>query len=68
MSARMDRFVSGLSQINGMKAKMIARRLPRAVATCPWCGEKDALRLTVALNVNNHMCASCRSCGEGFME
>lgn len=68
ISARMDRLMTALPKLNEMKRKMIANGLASAVATCPWCDDKDALRVGVALGVNNHMRAACRSCGEGFME
>ena len=68
MSDSMDRFVKGLSALNKMKAKMIANRLPSAVATCPYCGKKDAMRVSVALGVNNHMRARCSACDMGFIE
>ncbi|WP_375553347.1 hypothetical protein [Roseovarius mucosus] len=68
MTARMDRLVKALPEINKMKAKMVKNGLASAVATCPWCGVKDALRASVAIGVNNHMRASCTACGEGFME
>ena len=68
MSAHMDRFVSALPKINEMKARMIAKGARTAKATCPWCGEKSALRISVAIGVNNHARAQCESCGEGFIE
>lgn len=68
VSAAMDRLIKALPKLNEMKRKMIANNLTSAVATCPWCGEKDALRVGVALGVNNHMRARCSSCDEGFIE
>ena len=68
ITARMDRLFAALPKLNAMKAKMIANNLASAVATCPWCDEKDALQIGVALGVNNHMRASCKSCGEGLIE
>ena len=60
--------LSAMPKLYEMKAKMIANGLSTAKATCPWCGEKDALRASVALGVNNHMHARCTKCNEGFME
>jgi hypothetical protein len=68
MKAAMDRLITALPKLNAMRAKMIANNLPSAVATCPWCDEKDALRVNVALSANNHMRAQCKACGEGFIE
>lgn len=68
MSAHMDKIVSAMGSLYAMKRKMIANNLPTAKATCPWCGEKDALHLSVALSVNNHMWAQCSKCNEGFFE
>ena len=68
MSARMDRFVKALPVINKMRDKMVKNRLPSARATCPWCEAKDALMVTCAIGVNNHIHCKCESCGEGFME
>lgn len=68
MRAVMDRLVKAMSKLNAMKEKMIAHQLPTAKDTCPFCGEKDALSVSVALGVNNHMRAQCSSCGEGFIE
>ena len=68
LSERMNRLIKALPAVNSMKRKMIAHNLSSAVATCPWCGEKDALQIGVALGVNNHVRCSCKSCGEGFIE
>lgn len=68
MAARMDRFVSGLKSINMMKDRMVKGRHRTAKATCPWCKTKGALRLSCAIDVNNHVRAQCKECGEGFIE
>lgn len=68
ISARMDKIVSAMPKINELKRRMIERGAATAKATCPWCDEKSALRLSVALGVNNHVRAQCKSCGEGFIE
>lgn len=68
MDAHMNKLVRSLPAIGKMKDKMIANNLSSAKATCPWCDEKDALKLSCALEVNNHVHARCASCGEGFME
>lgn len=67
MRDHMDRFVKGLPAIQGIKRKMIANGLAKATATCPWCGDKDTLTVTVA-DCNNHARAQCSSCEMGFME
>lgn len=68
ISERMDKLVAALQTLDKLKKKMVARQLPAAKATCPWCGKKGALLLNVAIDVNNHMRAHCTSCGEGFIE
>lgn len=68
MRAQMDRLVSNMAAFSAMKRKMIANDLATAKATCPMCGAKDAMRVSVALEVNNHMRAQCSACGEGFIE
>ena len=68
MRAVMDLLVKSMPKLNEMKEKMIAHQLPTAKATCPFCGEKDALSASVALDVNNHMRAQCSACGKGFIE
>ncbi len=68
MIEHMDKIMSGMAALNEMKRKMIANNMPTAKATCPWCREKDALHLSVALSVNNHMRAHCEKCGEGLIE
>lgn len=68
ISERMDMIVKALPKVQEMKRKMVAKKLPTAVATCPWCGEKDALKIGVALGVNNHVRCHCSKCGEGFTE
>ncbi len=68
MDAHMDKFFKGLPEINKMRAKMIAKGLSAAKATCPWCGEKDALKLTCAIGFNNHVRAQCDACEMGFVE
>lgn len=68
LSDRMNKIISAMGELQKMKIKMIANDLPTAKATCPWCGEKDALHLAVALGVNNHMRVQCSKCNEGFIE
>jgi hypothetical protein len=68
MDEHMTKFVAGLGKMEGMRQKMIAKSLSSAVATCPWCGEKDALRVSCAIGANNHMKAKCTSCEMGFIE
>lgn len=68
MRAKMDAIVGAMPELQSMKDKMIANNLATAKATCPWCEEKDALKIGVALGVNNHMRAHCSACGEGFIE
>ena len=68
MRHHMDRFIKALPKLMTMKRKMVKNDLSNAVATCPWCEEKDALRVAVALGVNNHMRAHCTACSEGFIE
>lgn len=68
MSAHMDRVMSAMPKLAAMKRKMVANSLTRVKATCPWCEERDALKVTCAIGVNNHIHARCKSCGEGIME
>ncbi len=68
MRKHMAKIVSGMGELSKMKSKMISNGLRRAKATCPWCGEKDALRISVAIGVNNHMRAQCSNCKEGLIE
>lgn len=68
MSKHMDRIVAGMGAVNKLKRKMIDGQHRTAKATCPWCGEKGALRLSCAIGVNNHIRANCTSCNEGFIE
>lgn len=68
ISSKMDQFISILPKLNEMKRKMIENNLPTAVATCPWCGAKDALRVSVAIQYNNHMRAQCTKCDGGIIE
>lgn len=68
LKEHMDRFIKTMPKLNKMKRKMIANGLSTAKATCPWCDEKDALHVSVALDVNNHMRAQCSACKEGFIE
>lgn len=64
----MSRLVKAMPKLDAMRKKMIAHNLTTAKATCPFCGEKDALSVSLALGYNNHMSAKCSSCGEGFIE
>ena len=64
----MNRLVKAMPKLNEMRRKMIAHNLASAMATCPFCDEKDALSVSIALGYNNHMSAKCSSCGEGFIE
>lgn len=68
MSKRMDKIVAGLGKLSEMRKKMIAHRLRTATATCPWCDGKDALRISCAIDYNNHIRAQCGECGEGMIE
>lgn len=68
MDEHMSKFVAGLGKVEEMRKKMIANTLSSAVATCPWCGKKDALRVSCAIGVNNHMSAKCTDCEMGFIE
>ena len=68
MRAQMDQMLAALPNLQAMKRKMIKNELASAVATCPFCGAKDALKVAVALGVNNHMRAQCSECQEGFIE
>lgn len=67
-SDHIDKLIAVIPKLDQYKQKMIAKGLPAARATCPWCGEKGTLRLNVALKVNNHMHVHCTSCGEGLIE
>lgn len=64
----MDFIFSKMNELNELKQKMIRNKLSRAKATCPWCNEKDALKLSVAIGYNNHMHAKCSKCDRGIME
>ena len=64
----MDRIVKAMADINAMKRKMVKNKLASAKATCPLCGEKDALRVSVNISGNKHMAVRCMSCGKGFIE
>lgn len=68
MDRAMNAFVERLPKIAAMRRKMVANRLETAKATCPWCEESDAFKLTCAVGYNNHVHGKCVSCGEGFME
>lgn len=67
MDAFMDKAIAGLGALHKMKEKMIANKLQRAKATCPYCGEKDTMLCSVAPN-NNHFHAKCIKCEMGVME
>lgn len=68
MKAATEKFIERLPKIAAMKRKMVKHELSFAKATCPWCEVKDALHLTCALSVNNHVHGKCSKCGQGFME
>lgn len=65
---QMGRLIAAMPKLQQMKKKMVSNGLSAAVATCPFCDEKNSLKLNVAIGVNNHMRAQCVSCGEGFIE
>jgi hypothetical protein len=46
----MKRHVTGLSKVLIDKHKMLDRHLTRAKATCPLCGVKDRMQLSLAAN------------------
>lgn len=68
LQAQMGRLISAMPKLQAMKLKMVVHNLSSASATCPFCGEKDALSVSVAIGINNHMRAVCSSCKEGFIE
>ncbi|WP_288927329.1 hypothetical protein [uncultured Maritimibacter sp.] len=68
MSAHMDKVLVVMSAAAGWRKKMIANNLPTASVTCPSCGEKDAMKVSCALEVNNHLRCHCSNCEIGFME
>ncbi len=64
----MAEYITILPKISEMKKKMIANNLSRAKATCPKCGTKDALKLSCAINYNQHIRAYCKACKFSMME
>ena len=68
MRAVMDRLIRALPGLQEIKADMIETSTPTAVERCPFCMAPNALHVSVALGVNNHMSAVCNECGEGFIE
>lgn len=68
MREQMDRLIKVMPKLEQMRRKMIANDLRSAKATCPWCGEKNTLKVSVAIGINNHMRAQCSACKEGFIE
>lgn len=68
LRAQMNRLVSALSALCRIKDRMIADRIETDTIDCPFCAEGKAMRVSVAISVNNHMRAQCDACGEGFIE
>ncbi|OWV44243.1 hypothetical protein [Mameliella alba] len=68
MRVQMGRLIRALPGLHEIKTDMIDKGLASVVERCPFCMEPNALHVSVALGVNNHMRASCASCGEGFIE
>ncbi len=50
------------------KAKMIAANKANGRASCPCCGGKETVSVSIALGYNNHMACQCSACGVGFRE
>lgn len=65
---QMNRLVLALPKLNGVRDRMIAARQETDEIDCPFCKAERAMSVSVALDVNNHMHAVCRECGEGFIE
>ncbi len=65
---RMAKTLAALPKLNAMKSKMIANGLETAKASCPWCGEKNALQIICNIRGNQHMHARCRACDTGIIE
>jgi hypothetical protein len=47
---------------------MIAGRIARQTADCPFCAAPGRMHVTCAIDINNHISARCAECGEGFIE
>lgn len=63
-----EAFFNGFGRILEIKKKMIDQNLMITKTNCPWCGGKDTLSLSCAINSNKHMSGSCRACDKQFME
>ena len=68
MRDRMDAFVKALPIISAVRATMVKGKIGRQVIDCPWCNTPAALHVYYAIEVNNHLSAKCKECGEGFIE
>ncbi|MGL5735941.1 MAG: hypothetical protein ACRCYS_13825 [Beijerinckiaceae bacterium] len=68
MRSRMDAFVKAMPVMSAVRATMVAGKIARQVIDCPWCNMPNALHVSCAVDLNNHLAAQCKSCGEGFIE
>jgi len=65
---RVERLVRAMPALNDLRATMIAGRIARQTADCPFCAAPGRMHVTCAIDINNHISARCAECGEGFIE
>lgn len=68
MSRTMAALRAAMPRIALIRATMVEGRIQRQQFDCPFCGDKNTLHATCAVDVNNHLTAVCSSCGRGMIE
>ncbi len=68
MREAMNQAVTMMREAGKWRTKMIAANKANGRASCPCCGGKETVSVSIALGYNNHMACQCSACGAGFRE